>query len=330
MDIRFITLLIVAILVTASVTTLILSEPSVDTSPIIRVFANPACGKAPFSSLFSYEQIDSEAKISSVLWDFGDGTSSLQQTINHTYLVAGQYRVELTVWAGEKYVTDVINITVFDFSAPIVSISADDSCGKPPFTVSFTSNSYDIDGKIDTYLWDFGDGYTSSKQHSIHTYETSGVYYVWHTVIDDDGQKNSARLQINVIKNYPPIVTATADICSGKAPLTVNFFSNCQDIDSSEISYRWVFEDTLLPKNRESNSQNTSHTFFIPGMYNVTLFVTDEDGAMDTCMIRITVQESLFSWIIQAGFKGFISRSLPEIEGPFINRMIDRFVNMIM
>jgi len=330
MNIRFIALLIIVILVTASVTTLLQSEPSIERSPIIRVFAKPFSGKAPFTSSFSYEQIDTTAKITSVLWDFGDGASSSNHTMNHTYPMAGYYQVHLTVWAGEIFVNETIGITVLDFPIPIVSISAEDTCGKPPFIVSFTSDSYDIDGKIDTYQWDFGDGYTSSKQNPMHTYEKPGVYYVWHTVIDNDGQQNSARVQINVVENYPPVVTATADIISGKAPLTVNFVSDCTDLDGDDIGYRWVFEDTLLQKNRESTSQNPSHTFWLPGSYDVMVYVTDKDGAMDTSTIRITVQDSLFSWALEFGLKSLIKRTFPEARGPFLDRVIDRLIDRII
>ena len=330
MNIRFIALLIIVVLVTAGVTTLLQSEPSIKRSPSIRAFADPCSGKAPFTSSFSFEQIDAQAKITSALWDFGDGTSSAQHVTNNTYPLAGHYCVELTVWSGEVFVTETIDITVLDFPIPIVSISADNTCGKPPFTVSFTSNSDDTDGSIDRYLWDFGDGDTSSKQHPKHTYEEPGVYYVWHTVIDNDGQQNSARLQINVIENYPPVVTVSADITSGRAPLTVNFVSDCQDIDGDDLLYRWVFEDTLLPKNRESTLQNPSHTFWLPGIYDVRVYVTDEDRAMDTSTIRITVQESLFSWALQKGLTSLINRALPETGGPVLGLLIDRLVNVII
>jgi PKD repeat protein len=53
-------------------------------------------------------------------------------------------------------------------------------------TVTFTDNSYDPDGFIVSWLWDFGDGATSTVQNPIHTYTAPGSYTVTLTVTDDD------------------------------------------------------------------------------------------------------------------------------------------------
>ena len=54
-------------------------------------------------------------------------------------------------------------------------------------TVNFTSTSYDPDGYISSYLWNFEDGDTSTEQNSMHVYKMSGEYSVSLTVKDDDG-----------------------------------------------------------------------------------------------------------------------------------------------
>ena len=52
--------------------------------------------------------------------------------------------------------------------------------------ISFTDASSDIDGSIDTWAWDFGDGNTSSLQNPTHQYNTSGSYDVVLNVSDND------------------------------------------------------------------------------------------------------------------------------------------------
>lgn len=54
------------------------------------------------------------------------------------------------------------------------------------------SGSYDPDGTITRYEWDFGDGTTGSGQYVDHTYTTKGRYTVVLTVTDDDGDTDSA------------------------------------------------------------------------------------------------------------------------------------------
>ncbi len=60
------------------------------------------------------------------------------------------------------------------------------------------SESYDLDGNIVNYLWDFGDGSTASGQKVTHTYSSPGTYTVTLTVTDNDGLTSSISKQITV------------------------------------------------------------------------------------------------------------------------------------
>ena len=53
------------------------------------------------------------------------------------------------------------------------------------YTVTFTDQSSDSDGSIVSWLWNFGDGNTSTAQNPVHTYATDGLYNVTLTVTDD-------------------------------------------------------------------------------------------------------------------------------------------------
>jgi PKD repeat protein len=55
--------------------------------------------------------------------------------------------------------------------------TADQTQGSPPLTVSFTNLSLPF-GPDTTYLWDFGDGNSSTEANPVHTYATSGSYTV--------------------------------------------------------------------------------------------------------------------------------------------------------
>ena len=72
-------------------------------------------------------------------------------------------------------------------SAPIASANGAYS-GTVGTAVSFSSaGSSDSDGAIAGYLWDFGDGNTSTSANPSHTYQTDGTFTVSLTVTDDDG-----------------------------------------------------------------------------------------------------------------------------------------------
>ena len=70
--------------------------------------------------------------------------------------------------------------------------------------ISFSSEgSNDSDGKIVSYLWDFGDGTTSNAPNPDHLYTKAGSYNVKLTVTDDKGAYNSESTSVNVIDDSP-------------------------------------------------------------------------------------------------------------------------------
>jgi gliding motility-associated-like protein len=120
------------------------------------------------------------------------------------------------------------------------------------------------------YLWDFGDGTTSTDANiTSHTYSTFGVYVITLTVRSTNCFESQSQ-QIEILA-IPPIVDFEADPTSGCMPLTVNFKNLSQFADPN--TYQWDFGD-------ESTSQaiNPSHTYYEPGKYTVTLTATNITG----------------------------------------------------
>jgi large repetitive protein len=327
MEIKIITLVVCGLLVIAAVHYCFSTDSSRKRILGVNALATTISGKVPLNVSFSYEYFNSEENVKSVLWNFGDGNTSENRSANHTYQKSGYYQVDITLYDHEGLsVSDKMFITVLDLHPPFVSISVDDSCGKAPFTVSFTSNAYDIDGEVVTYEWDFGDGSVSLEPQVTYTYTQTGRYFARLTVTDNDGMQHSDTIQINVIENYPPVAFASSDVTRGKTPLLVNFYADSKDIDGEDISYRWVVEGTFLESNREKDQQNMAHRFWLPGVYNVTLTVTDEDGATDSSMVRITVRESIFSWALRLVVKNIISNVIDTNTANSIGNWIGEFI----
>ncbi|WP_198295061.1 Ig-like domain-containing protein [endosymbiont of Ridgeia piscesae] len=82
---------------------------------------------------------------------------------------------------------------------PQAQISASRTLGAIPMDVGFSSSgSIDTDGTIESYLWNFGDGNSSSDADPLHIFETPGLYSATLTVTDDQGATDSATLTIEV------------------------------------------------------------------------------------------------------------------------------------
>ena len=84
--------------------------------------------------------------------------------------------------------------------APVAVASADVTSGKAPLQVNFSSDSYDLDGTITGYSWDFKDGRFSTEENPSHKFTKAGTYEVTLTVTDDGGMTASDFVTINVTK----------------------------------------------------------------------------------------------------------------------------------
>ncbi|WP_281085414.1 PKD domain-containing protein, partial [Methanosarcina acetivorans] len=155
------------------------------TVPVAGFSASPTSGTAPLMVQFTDNSTGSPTEWS---WDFGDGATSNESSPMHTYSAAGNYTVNLTVEnsAGTDFEVKTDYITVLEPSTPepVAAFTADVTNGDVPLTVNFTDQST---GSPASWLWDFGDGATSTEQNPVHTYASAGSYTVNLTVENGAG-----------------------------------------------------------------------------------------------------------------------------------------------
>jgi len=136
--------------------------------------------------------------ITSYLWDFGDGTTGVGPTNQHTYSAAGDHTVSLTVTDdGGATNTTTQTVTTAD-PPPNVPPTASFTATPEQNTATFTSTSTDSDGTIASAGWDFGDGATGTGASVQHAYAAAGTYPVTLTVTDDDGATDSDTQSVTV------------------------------------------------------------------------------------------------------------------------------------
>ncbi|MEN8006038.1 MAG: PKD domain-containing protein [Candidatus Krumholzibacteriota bacterium] len=138
-----------------------------------------------------------------------------------------------------------------------------------------SAGSNDPDGTIDSYLWDFGDGGTSTQANPSYTYTVAGNYTVTLTVTDNLGAEGSDTAAADITApNQAPVAEANGPY-SGLTGSAVAFSSaGSNDSDGTIVSYLWTFGD-----GGTSTEANPSYTYAAAGSYTVTLTVTDNDGA---------------------------------------------------
>jgi hypothetical protein len=136
-----------------------------------------------FSGLNSW---DEDGQIQSYTWIFGDGGSGTGGTIDHTFPAAGTYLVTLKVVDNEGH--DGTSTRAITVVVPPVAVATVSCSG---MTCTFDgSGSFDPDGTIVDYTWNFGDGgdgVQASGPVVSHTYATGNNWPIWLWVKDNSG-----------------------------------------------------------------------------------------------------------------------------------------------
>lgn len=228
---------------------------------------------------------DKDGTIVSWSWNFGDGNTSTQRDPSHQYADKGNYTVQLNVTDndGEKgSITHTVAVRNLD---PIANFTYAPQSPKEGDNIQFTDASTDPEGKQLSWLWDFGDGYTSEQKNPVHGYTDPGEYDITLTVTDDEGATDHVTKRIVIAQNLPPIVDFEYSPTIPQVNELVNFTDLSSDPESKGFtSWTWDFGD-----GNTSTLQNPTHEYVMAGEYVVNLTVTDDVGATDSTQKIINV-----------------------------------------
>jgi subtilase family serine protease/PKD repeat protein len=259
-----------------------------------------------------------------IRWDFGDGgTSEGVLDPSHAYADNGLYPVTLSV-TDDRGVTggDVLSVFVSNV-APVVEAGADVSVDvgvAVPLSGSFLDP-----GAADTHeaRWDFGDGGGSDGLAALHAYGTPGIYTASLLVRDDDGGEGTDSLRVEV-RNIAPLVDAGPDV-DVEPGASVTFAGSFKDPGDDGHEIVWDFGDGA----KETGTLTPSHVFAAPGVYTVTLTVTDPHGSSGSDSLQVRAQcrsawiETFDSYEPGADPEGWVDyevsgghlRSGPKVQG---------------
>jgi len=182
-----------------------------------------------------------------------------------------------------KTSTDYITININNIPSPSANFDASPTNGKVPLIVNFTDIS---ENRVNSWLWNFGDGYKEITQNPTHTFSSAGNYTVSLKVSGPGGNDFIEKSSFVIVEPAEIKVDFSADIISGLIPHTVSFISNIEgEIDSIE----WDFGDGSI-----SNLLNPVHTYNEAGSYTVSLKVYGNETSKDKTYPELIKADSLF------------------------------------
>ncbi len=210
------------------------------------------------------------------LWSFdgGDITTSSDQNPTVTFSTPGNYTVILQagneIGSNSKVITGYVKV----YAEPVAGFTSSTFSE----SVMFANSSVDAT----EYLWNFGDGNESDEENPTHTYATNGTYTVSLTVTNPCGSATIAE-DIEIDGLAAPSAAFALNASSGCAPLEVTYTDESLN---NPTSWTWLFEGGTPSM---SNEQNPVVTYNQPGVYGVTLSVSNGIGNNVVNMSEVVV-----------------------------------------
>jgi PKD repeat protein len=248
---------------------------NVYSAPTVNFTGTPLSGFSPLSVTLTPIV---QGNATEFLWDLGDGNTSTSSTaFTYVYTDPGTYTISLTVTGfGGTTTKTRTNYVVANavIPTPTVDFSFTPPDGYVPLTVTFTSNTTNVD----YYTWDFGDGTTSNSTNPSKTYSTDGIYTVSLTGTGGGGTRTTTKTNcIEVVAIPLPSPNFIATPNTGYATITSMAFTDGTTSNPlyPVTAWSWNFGDG----GATSSLQNPTKTYSTPGTYTVSLTATNAGGS---------------------------------------------------
>ena len=236
-----------------------------DRSPISVLVYNPITANFNVTRLYGCTQDTLAFTNTSVgatlyVWNFGDGTSDTSFSPEHIYTAQGIYTIHLLVSdvvcedSTQQIIPILHPLQASFIDTPGVGIV----CQTNP--LAFINTSV---GLYPTYVWNFGDGTTTTDVSTTHNYTTAGVYTVTLTETDSIGCVSTATSTINV-DTTSSIALGVSDsvICNGGG---ISFTANYSAIGDTGLMWNFGDGTSIV------NVNPVFHAYETPGAYVVTV-----------------------------------------------------------
>jgi PKD repeat protein len=252
------------------------------------------------------------------LWNFGDGTSSVEQNPFKHYPAPGDYPVSLTIYRNNESSigTRVITVTSGVPVTPTVVAAFDMSTSNAVAgaSVVFTDRS---SGSPTTWAWSFGDGATSNQQNPVHAYAAPGTYLVTLTASNASttgiATKNISVTTTAAYRTLVPVAAQTPGAGNTSWRTELNVFNAGSQAASIVLAYipsgggNAITRSLVLgPKQSKTYTNSLLDLFDIAsGAGALTLEATSAGGSAD---LRVT------SRTFTTGPDGTYGQAVPDVR----------------
>ena len=154
--------------------------------------------------------------------------------------------------------------------APVASFTFAPASPRAGQTVTFTDTSTNAPT---SWLWEFGDGFTSSVRNPVHAFSAAGTYGVTLTATSAGGSGTKTNT-VTVSSGGPPVAAFTF---SPELPAAGQVVAFSDRSTNAPTSWSWTFGDGTT-----SSSANPLKSFAVAGTYTVTLQVSNPSGSSTT------------------------------------------------
>ncbi|HEU4470904.1 MAG TPA: PKD domain-containing protein [Flavisolibacter sp.] len=236
--------------------------------PIARIIVNRSCDE-PYTRRFESWSTGARAWH----WDFGDGNSSTAEAPVHTY-APGTYTATMTVFNGDCATFARDTVRVINEKA---AIEAEDTIICKNRATRFRAPGINAE-QIFSWHWSFGDGTVSNQPSSVsHSYAATGNYTVRLIITDLNKCSDTAFMQVTVLGPTAYFSSSAQAACLLNNQ--INFFDSSQAGGvNSIVNWTWSYGDGHT---QSASSAQSHHSYTQPGVYDISLIVTDAHGCTD-------------------------------------------------
>ena len=248
----------------------------VNRTPQISFDATARLGCAPQEVQFSSSSVDS---LISWSWRLGDGSTASLDSFSHTYTQNGTYDVSLKVVDINGCSNAVSQTAYIRLTNPIAGIEADKEQICLGEEIRFRSTTV-ADTTLVSWLWDFGDGTSSTDEHPAHIYNQSGSFTVSLTVTNVLGCEDTYTLPNPVAihgGNLPEVVMLNAVSVEDDFSASVDYQMYSQSdfshyiIHQQDMQGNWVAIDSIFQQSQTQTIVGGLNTREISYCFTVTV-----------------------------------------------------------